>query len=46
MNWITSQIGAREHYAGEKAKSEKLKVESGKWKVESGKLTKISQSVI
>jgi hypothetical protein len=37
MNWITSQIGAREHYAGEKAKSEMLKVE---------KLTKISQSVI
>jgi hypothetical protein len=32
MNWITSQIGAREHYAGEKSKSEKLKVEKLKAK--------------
>jgi hypothetical protein len=32
MNWITSQIGAREHYAGEKAKSGKLKVEKLKAK--------------
>jgi hypothetical protein len=32
MNWITSQIGAREHCVGGKAKSEKLKVEMMKAK--------------
>ena len=31
MSWICAQIGAREHYAGEKAKSEKLKVEKMRW---------------